>query len=56
MTTPTNHHLTVTTPNGTMRGQVIVVRQLGPGVANLTIETRDILPIGEYGAVYTAPS
>ena len=39
-----------------MRGQVITVRQLGPGVANLTIEKRDILPMGEYEALYATPS
>jgi hypothetical protein len=41
---------------GTMRGTVITVRQLGPGVANLTVEMPDVLPMGEYEDTYATPS
>jgi hypothetical protein len=33
-------------------GRVIALSVLGPGRANITIETVDVLPRGEYAAIY----
>jgi hypothetical protein len=37
-------------------GRVIALSLLGPGRANVTIETVDVLPRGEYAAIYKAAS
>lgn len=54
---PTNHHLTITLPDGKhVRARVVAVKRLGPGVANLLIETHNVLHMGEYPATYHTPS
>jgi hypothetical protein len=46
----------VTTPDGKqIAGRVIELAVLGPGRANITIETVAVLPCGEYAAVYQTP-
>lgn len=62
MTTPTihpspNHTVIVILPGGKhIAGRVITLSVLAPGTANITIETADVLPRGEYAAHYKAPS
>jgi len=53
---PTNHTLIITIP-GVKRvtGRIISVKPMGPGVAQLVVETVDVLPYGAYEAVYTTP-
>lgn len=54
MTEPTNHRVTITTPDGnTIRGRVIYTRRLGRGLVRIRVETHDVLPQGEYEAVYS---
>ena len=50
-----NHYLIVITPEGTIRGEVVVVELLGLEGASLVIEIQDILPVGDYDAVYETP-
>jgi hypothetical protein len=54
---PPNHTVIVVLPGGKrIAGRVIALAVLGPGTANITIETAAVLPRGEYRAVYRAPS
>ena len=53
MPTPHNHYLTLTDAAGnTIRGRVIDARRLSRGLARIRVETQDVLPSGEYDAVY----